>query len=140
MEELEKIKAWLQTYPGWDGKVYVEYTCAAPGHFGLYPQGVEVQSVKKDVLGNSYAHCRSRYVLYRVTGGQADNTQNAAWLLDFQNWVQTQAAAGLTPSFGDDPSAERFSAQQGKLQNADQTGTGTYAVILTAQYTKIFRA
>ena len=138
MEELEKLKTWLQTYPQWSGMVAVDHTRAAPGHFGLYPKGMELRSLKKDVLGNVYARCRSRFDLYRVTTGQADNTDAAGWLMDFQAWVQEQTALGKAPVFGDVPDQERMSAQQGKLQRAAQAGTGTYVVTLTAEYTKIY--
>lgn len=137
MELLEKLKAWLQTYPGWAGTMAVDHTYAVPGQFGLYPRGVEVQSVKKDVLGNVYTRCRSRFDLYRVTTGQADNTQAAGWLLDFQAWVRDQTAKGLTPAFGDVPEDERLTAQQGKLLRTGPAGMGMYAVTLTAAYTKI---
>ncbi len=140
MEELEKLKNWLQTYPGWEGELLVDYTKARPGHFGLYPQGLEQRSVRQDVLGNTYVRCRSRYALYRVTTGQADNSHNAAWLLDFQNWVREQSAQGLAPAFGDLPAEERLTAQQGRLKKTGQTGTGTYAVTITAEYTKVYAA
>ena len=138
MEELKKIKAWLQTYPGWEGALLVDHTQAVPGHFGLYPLGVELRSMRKDVLGNVYAHCRSRFALYRVTTGQADNTENAAWLLDFQAWVQQRSSAGLAPRFGDVASDEHIRAEQGKLHKAAQVGTGTYVVTITAEYTKVY--
>ena len=37
---LEKMKAWLQTFPGWEDTLQIDYVEAAPGNCGLYPQGV----------------------------------------------------------------------------------------------------
>jgi len=136
MENLEKLRLWLRSFPGWEGQLSVDYTDAAPINSGLYPLGVEEVSRREDLLGGVTVRCRSRYELRRVSTGQQDSTDPAAWLLAFQDWVRAQSAAHLAPTFGDEPHEERIRAEKGKLQKADQTGTGTYAVTLTAEYTK----
>lgn len=137
MTALEKMTAWLQTFPLWkEERLYVDYLDAVPGNAGLYPGGVEELVRREDVLGNVTVHNRLLFVLYRLTPGQQDNRENSAWLLQLQNWVQQQSASGLAPCFGDDPKQERICAQRGKLQAATHTGTGKYAVTITADYVK----
>lgn len=137
MTALEKMTAWLQTFPLWqEESLSVDYVDALPGNAGLYPEGLEQVSRREDVLGNVTVENRLHFVLYRVTAGQQDNRENSQWLLELQSWVQQQSAAGLAPSFGDVPHRERISAQKGKLKAASQTGTGKYAVNLTVEFTK----
>jgi len=139
MTALEKMTAWLQTFPLWkEERLYVDFLDAVPGNAGLYPSGMEETSRRQDVLGNTTVHNRLHFVLFRRTPGQQDNQANSDWLLQFQNWVQSQSAAGLAPVFGDDPAMEHIQAQQGKLQSANQTGTGKYAVTITAEYVKFY--
>lgn len=138
MTDLEKLRQWLLTYPKWDagGLLYIDYTDGVPGNSGLYPAGLEEVSRREDVLGNVTVGCRYHFALYRVTTGQADNRDNAQWLLDFQSWVRAQSQAGLAPTFGDEPAREQIRAEKGRLHKASQTGTGTYTVTLTADFVK----
>lgn len=139
MNDLEKLRKWLLTYPGWgeSGLLYVDYTDAVPG-LGLYPAGLEELSRQEDVLGNVTVKCQYHFALYRVTAAQEDKTEDAQWLLNFQQWVQQQSVAGRAPKFGDVAGAERLRAQKGKLKEASQTGTATYVVTLTVDFTKIY--
>lgn len=136
MKDLEKLKAFLLTYSGWEDTLFVDYTEATPGNAGLFPAGLEEISRQEDVLGNLQIACRYRFHLYRRTPAQSDGTADAQWLLDFQSWIQQQSAAGLTPQFGDVPSRERLQAEKGALQTASQTGT--YTVTLIADFMKVY--
>ncbi len=136
MTDLEKLRAWLLTYPKWEDTLFVDFTEHAAGNTGLFPAGLEETGRREDVLGNLQVSCRYRFSLYRQTPGQADGTANAQWLLDFQSWVQQQSAAGLTPHFGDVPARERMQAQKGTLKEASQTGT--YTVTLIADFMKVY--
>lgn len=140
MTDLEKVRQWLLTYPQWDagGLLYIDYTDAVPGNLGLYPTGLEEISHREDVLGGITVKNRYHFALYRVAARQEDNTQDALWLLEFQKWVQSQSAAGLAPTFGDEPKQERLRAEKGKLKEVSQTGTGTYVVTLTAEFVKYY--
>lgn len=137
MTNLTKMRSWLQTFPQWDKAcdLYTDYTDALPGNSGLYPLGAEEISRQEDVLGNVTVRCRYRFCLCRVAG-LADRLANAQWLLDFQQWVRQQSAAGAAPAFGDDPASERIWAEKGKLSDASQTGTGKYTVTLNAEFIK----
>lgn len=139
MTALEKMTAWLQTFPLWqEERLHVDYLDAVPGNAGLYPGGLEEISRREDVLGHVTVQNRLHFMLYRVTSGQQDNGENSRWLLKFQAWVQEQCALGLAPHFGDDPTQEKIRAEQGKLKSASQTGTGKYAVAITAEYVKFY--
>ena len=139
MDVLQKVKQWLLTYPGWeDAQLYVDYLEAAPSNSGLYPQGLEERSRRVDVLGNVKVSCRYRFALHRMTAGQLNGEENARWLLDFQQWVQQQSIAGLTPQFGDVAAYEQIRAEKGQLREASQVGTGTYQVILIADFIKLY--
>ena len=140
MTDIEKLRQWLLTYPAWDagGLLYIDYTDGVPGNSGLFPAGVEEVSRREDLLGNVTVGYRCRFALYRVTAGGCENGENAQWLLEFQRWVQAQSAAGLAPTFGDDPARERIRAEKGRLDRASQTGTGTYTVTLTADFVKYY--
>lgn len=137
MTALEKMVQWLKTFPLWDdAKLHIDYLAAEPENAGLYPQGLEEVARREDVLGNVTVLCRLHFMLYRRTFGQQDSGENSTWLLQLQQWVQSQSALGLAPVFGDAPEKERIRAEQGKLQKARQTGTGLYAVAITAEFEK----
>lgn len=137
MDALEKLKQWLLTWPRWScGSMYVDYTDAAAENTGVYPCGMEELGRTEDLLGNVTLQCRYRFTIYWVTSGQHDGSLHAQWLLDFQNWVQQQSVAGLAPCFGDIPAREWVRAEKGKLQEASQTGTGVYTLMLTAEFMK----
>lgn len=140
MTDLEKVRQWLLGYPQWDagGLLYIDFTDAVPGNAGLFPGGLEELSRTEDIMGTVRTVNRYHFALYRVTTGQEDNTINAQWLLDFQNWVQSQSAARLAPTFGDEPAEEKMRAQKGRLKESGQTGTGVYLVSLTADFVKYY--
>ena len=138
MEVIERVRQWVQTFPQWEAGqlLYIDYTGAVPGNAGLFPLGLEERDRKEDVLGNVTVSCRYQFALYRVASGQEDNAANAAWLLEFQDWVRQQSIQGLAPTFGDEPARERIRAEKGRLKDGSQTGTGIYAVQLTAEFVK----
>lgn len=140
MTDLDKMLQWLQTFPQWNGqKLYVDYTGADPDNCGLFPAGLEEISRREDVLGNVTVRNKYHFALYRVTTGQQEGKENAAWLLALQAWIQAQSAAGLAPVFGDVPAQERIRGEKGRLQQANQTGTGKYLMTITAEFTKIYK-
>ena len=139
MNDLEKLRQWLLTFPMWDGGGYlfVDFTDNLPGSMGLYPAGLEICSKEADVAGNVTLRCRYNFALYRV-GGVSGEGQDALWLLQLQKWVMEQSVLGLAPVFGDEPAAERITAQKGKLKEPAKDGCGVYSVILTAEFVRRF--
>ena len=140
MTDLEKLKTWLATYPGWeaDKPFFVDDAAPKPGCVGLFPQGLEQVSLRRDITGGQKAACRYRFYLYRASALEENQEENARWLLDFQNWVEAQSAGGLAPHFGDVPQEERLRAEGGSLQKTGKLGSGLYALTLTAEFTRIY--
>ena len=130
---MEKIMDWLKTYPKWgDGEITADYLSPEPGSVALYQQGLQETERKSDVLGNLTIGYRCRFLLRRMA------CPGDLWLEDFQNWVQLQSAQGLAPSFGDVPASERIWAENGKLVEVSQPGTGVYQVTLVVDFIKIY--
>lgn len=130
MTALEKLTAWLKTFPLWEqGDVAVDSLAPTPGSVGIYPQGVQELARREDVLGNVAVTNRLTVTVCRVSAGA-----DASWLLEFQNWVNRQSAAGLAPVLGAAPEKERIRAEKGRLTAPNQTGTKRYAVQITAEY------
>lgn len=130
---LEKMRTWLECFPGWENNLLIDYVDAVPGSTGLYPRGLSEVSRREDVLGNVTVRCRWEFLLRRAAGSREEN---ARWLMDLQNWVMEQDRLGLTPVFGEDPRTQRVRAFEGRLDSQKQVGGSLYTVRLTAEFTK----
>lgn len=134
MTELERMREFLLSYPAWEeGKLLYIDRCDG-GENGLFPQGAEEISRKRDVLGNTKVHCRLRFMLYRSA---SERESDAAWLLAFQKWLAQMSIRGKAPHFGDVPAEERLRAEKGHFEKSRGNG-GLYAVQLTAEFVKIY--
>ena len=132
---LEKMKLWLESFPGWEEQLNIDYADGVPGNSGLYPKGIREISRREDVLGNSAVRCACDFMLRRSAIPGEDN---ARWLLQLQSWVMEQDRLGLAPKFGDDPKSEQIRAFDGKLDKSFQTGSGLYTVLISAEFTKLY--
>ena len=144
MAALERIRAWIASYPGYDilGTFQVDYTDRIPANGGIFPSGLVEIRRTEDILGNTTVENQYNFGLYYVflkaLGDDAGAQLNASWIMDFQMWVQEQSVRGKAPVFGDDPRSERIQAQNGVLYEADEEGTATYMVQLSVNFTKIY--
>lgn len=141
---LNKLKTWLMTCPfiGMD-TMYVDYTDRLPSNGGLFPSGLTEVARRRDILGKVFeVQNQLNFALYSVfekaPGDNYGSTVNAEWVQDFQEWVQMQSISGLAPMFGDVPSEERITAQNGVLYDATDEGIGVYMVQITVSYIKRF--
>lgn len=135
MEQLEILRQWLRSFPGWgDVPVHIDTLPVQTENAGVYPLGLEVLERKEDLLGNVRLRCRQRFDLYKTVSPGEDHAQ---WLLELQHWVLEQCAMGQAPRFGDVPSAEHIRAEKGKLKEITAAGTAVYAVTITAEFIKI---
>lgn len=132
---LEKMRQWLETFPGWEGTLQLDYVDAVPDSTGLYPRGLTELSRREDVLGNLTVRCRCDFLLRRTAGQSAENAQ---WLLDFQSWVMEQDRLGLAPAFGDVPGTQQLRASEGRLDSHKQVGSALYTVQLSVEFTKFY--
>lgn len=138
MTDLKGFRDWLCSFPGWEGKLPVDYLDHTPGSCGLFYAGQEEKARRQDLLGNVTARCRCKFILYRVAQAAEDNLEQAGWLLALENWLQAQSALALAPRLGADPTSERIYSEKGHFTPNRQTGTGIYQVAVWAEYTKIY--
>lgn len=142
MSDLEKIRQWVSTYPG-AGRMKdlkVDYFSQRPDNGSIDPSGLIEVSRTEDILGNITVENQYNFALYFVflkdPGDDQGATDNAAWLMDFQRWVQEQSIRKRIPTFGDDPAKETARAQNGSLYAADEEGTAIYTVQLSFNFIK----
>ena len=142
MTALEKVRAWLSTFPDFDilSAFQVDYTDQVPSNGGIYPSGLVEVERRTDIMGNITVTNQYNFGLYYVfekaAGDDIGATLNADWLMSFQEWAQEQSVTGIAPVFGDVPGAEKIIAQNGVLYETDEGGTATYMVQLSVQFKK----
>lgn len=142
MTDLQKMRDWIATYPGYDilGSFTVDFTDKIENSGGIFPGGLVELGRTEDVLGNITVRNQYNYGIYarflKDGSDDARATVNADWVSDFQSWVQEQSVRHLAPTFGDEPNKETIHAQNGMMIEADSEGTGLYMIQLTAQFTK----
>nr|DAV29319.1 MAG TPA: Minor capsid protein from bacteriophage [Caudoviricetes sp.] len=142
MTALEKIREWIKTYPGCSQlrDLSVDYTDEVPANGGVNPSGLLEVSRKRDILGNVTVLNQYSFTLYfvfaKAPGDDVGAEENAQWLMDFQDWVQSQSITGKAPVFGDAPRQETIKAQNGSLFTADSEGTAVYSAQLSVQFIK----
>ena len=140
MTDLEKIKRWLGTYPGYDilSRFRVDYTDQVPANAGIFPGGLVEIERREDLLGNVTVSNQYNFALYYVLAKADDDdagaTENADWIMDFQRWVQNQSVRRLAPRFGNTDTRESIQAQNGVLYEQEDEGVAVYMVQLSVQF------
>ncbi len=144
MTALEKITAFVRSYPGADilQTFRVDFTDQIPANGGIFPSGLVEISRKTDLLGNVTVTNQYNFGLYYVfekaPGDDEGAAVNADWLMDFQEWVQERSILGEAPTFGDRPREERVTAQNGMMYAAEDEGLATYMAQLSVRFVKYF--
>ena len=144
MTALEKIRAWIATFPGFDilGHFYVDYADHAdPGNGGVFPTGLVEVERREEILGNTTVTNQYNFGIYcvlaKADGDDVGASINADWVSDFQEWVQEQSITGMAPTFGNTDDRETVRAQNGALYDTGD-GTATYMVQLSVQFKKFY--
>ena len=145
MTALEKIREWLKSFPK-SNKIQglnVDYYSTQPdNNSSIAPSGLQEISRKRDILGNvtveNQYNFNLEFVLVKSPGDDTGATENADWLLEFQEWVQEQSISRTVPVFGDEPHLETVKAQNGANTYADLDGNGIYTVLLSINFMKIY--
>lgn len=143
MSALNKIRNWIKTFPKY-GKVQdlkVDYYSTTPDETSsIAPSGLQEISRTEDILGNviveNQYNFNLEFVLTKSPGDDVGATENADWLLQFQEWVQEQSIRRAVPVFGDEPARETVKAQNGANEYADLDGNGVYTVLLSVNFFK----
>lgn len=142
MTNLEKVKNWIATFPGYSDLegFEVDYTDQIPSNGGMFPAGTSEVRRIKDILGNVTIEKQLNFAIYYVftkaPGDDAGATVNQEWIAEFQDWVEEQSVTGQAPIFGDIPLRERIVASNGILYDASEEGIGVYTVNLQITYMK----
>lgn len=142
MTNLEKVKNWIATFPGYSDLegFEVDYTDQIPSNGGMFPAGTSEVRRIKDILGNVTVEKQLNFAIYYVftkaPGDDAGATVNQEWIAEFQDWVEEQSVTGKAPIFGDIPLRERIVASNGILYDASEEGIGVYTVNLQITYMK----
>ncbi len=142
MSDLERIRKWINTYPGANRMrdLKVDYFSPNPDNGSIDPSGLIEVSRTEDILGNATVENQYNFALYFVflkdPGDDQGATDNATWLMDFQRWVQEQSIRKQVPVFGDDPESETIKAQNGALYAADEEGSAIYTVQISINFIK----
>lgn len=144
MNPLDTIREWLNKYTGFDRlqDLRVDYYSQQPDNGSIDPSGVQIVSMKEDILGNKTVEMQYNFGVYFVLAkdpcDEGTAVDNAAWVMDFQRWVNEQSILRLAPTFGDVPKTEVIKAQNGAVAAADNEGVAIYMVQLSVNLTKIF--
>ena len=144
MNPLDQIREWLNTYNGFDRlqDLRVDYYSQQPDNGSIDPSGVQVVSTTEDILGNKTVEMQYNFGVYFVLakdpGDEETAVDNAAWVLDFQRWVNEQSILRQAPTFGDIPRTETIKAQNGAVTAADNEGVAIYMVQVSVNFTKIY--
>lgn len=144
MNPLDTIRKWLNKYTGFDRlqDLRVDYYSQQPDNGSIDPSGVQIISITEDILGNKTVDMQYNFGVYFVLakdpGDEETAVDNAAWVMDFQRWVNEQSILHLAPTFGDVPKTESIKAQNGAVTAADNEGVAIYMVQLSVNFTKIY--
>lgn len=143
--DLERLRAWLATYPGYDilHNMLVDYIDEIPGAVSLMPAGLTEISRTEDILGNVTVRNQYNFGLYlaleKSPGDDIASAYNAGWVLDFQRWVQAQSVTRAAPTFGNiDVRRETIKAQNGALLDTGKEGVAVYVVQLSAEFSTFY--
>ena len=144
MNPLERIREWLNTYAGIDRlqDLRVDYYSQQPDNGSIDPSGAQIISITENIIGTKTVEMQYNFGLYFVLakdpGDEDTAVDNAAWVMDFQRWVNEQSVLRLAPTFGDVPRAESIKAQNGAVTAADNEGVAIYMVQLSVNFIKIY--
>lgn len=139
---LDVVREWIATYPGHDilSEFQCDYTDQIPSSGGIFPGGLlevsRTNYITGDVMVENQYNFGLYYVFLKAPGDDVTATVNADWVMDFQEWVRSQAIMGNVPKFGD--KTVSVLAQNGALYTADEEGTATYMVQLSINFQKKF--
>ena len=142
MAMLERVREWLETYPGMArlSGFEVDELGTAADCGGLFPQGLTEVERREDILGNVEVLNEYRFSLRCVFGRTPDGggaEANAQWVLAFQDWVQEQSARGTAAQLGGEGTQQGTArAEKGALSQNSEDGTATYEVALTIKFKK----
>ena len=132
-QALEKLKNWLQSWPGWqEEKIRVDALPVKLGSVGLFPLGLQIRKRESDLFGNTQCLCRLTCKLLLCSDSRVE--EMAGRLLELQGWILQQSAQDLAPVLGCLPHRERIYAGYGRQEKQLQPGLWLYQLELKADF------
>ena len=107
--------------------------------FGLVPTGQTTISREEDITGAIIAHKQYNFSLYaqNFTIDDVIRVETIGFLDRFTEWIEEQSVNGTAPTFGDDPTAEEITAQNGMLFELYEDGQrGRYQLQISVTFDK----
>ena len=132
MEQLNALLALLRQFPSWEEEKgpAVDMWDGCPQNSSLQPLGLTELGYREDGLGQVRWRLRQSYSLRRAAYAGAGA---AEWLARLQNWLLGKTSPELEAAFAP---GLRLWAQQGRLVNTSQPGTGIYELKIHVEYEK----
>lgn len=141
MTALEKLKAWIATFPGFDilSGFQVNFIDQIPVSAYPFPAGLVELERHCDIMGNPKTLNQYNFGLYHAF--EKDQTMDQAalsleWVAEFQEWIQDQSIRGMAPVFGDEPQREKIMIPNGMFFKAENADALTYVLQIEVQFYK----
>ena len=135
MEDLEWIRSWLLTYPGWDeSSLQVDFSEGKPESTGLFYNGTREISRQIDVQGNALVCRRHSFTLRRNVPDHTGSGAPAKYLMDLHGWISRENTLGNAPALGCLPERNRIAAGEGGLVKVTAGGVAVYEMKLWVEF------
>lgn len=132
-QALEKLKDWLQSWPGWKGeRILVDQLPIKSGSVGLFSRGLQIRKRERDLRGNTESVCRLTFLLQLCSNSNLE--EMAERLLELQSWILRQSVQGNAPVLGHLPHKERIYGGYGRQEKLLQPGLWLYQMQLQADF------
>lgn len=151
MSDLERMREWLATFPGTDERpnapnsFTIDHVSEDPFSTGLHSNGSLEIGRQSDLGGNIILTQQYNFSYSAVMEKDANlddvSTNNAEWVMAFQQWVTDQVMSGESPKFGNiDTDNEIIRAQNGSFVQRVSDGVGMYMTTITAIFKKHYKS
>jgi hypothetical protein len=140
MTSVEKMKAFILSCPfisDFTDGILIDWK--SNSKYGLMPMGQSTIRRVEDIYGNITLYKRYNFALYAqdFTVEDVIRIEMIGFLDRFSEWIETQSVLGNAPAFGDEPSEEEISAQNGMLyQIYDDGQRGRYQLQISVSFQK----
>lgn len=141
MSKIQQIREFIKSCPLMDdfAQIHIDWTDAEAGNIGIMPTGESIIRREEDIYGNVTLYKQYNLSLYAMdfTVNDIVRLESSGWLEKFTEWIETQSANHLAPTFGDNPDTEYMTAQNGMLFELSDNGrTGRYQIQIQCFYEK----
>ena len=139
MDMIEKLRKWLATWSEWNRvtRTRTDGLGNKGCEVSIRPCGVSELQRKVTIVGGCAVRVRYSFWLdaqfYKSSGDEQGAEENAAWLLNLQQWINAESAKGKAPRFGTGEEKEVIRAENGAIQTVSREGLAIYRMALTIE-------